>query len=192
MNSSFSVLRFGRCLDVFYGSLKSIHHHDYTLRITLTLSKLCQALYLFADHFLWLARAGLLSEINLRKWTRHANKYWLLSVIMNLCRDFYEIMNLWDLHRTACRSDLRAQPSPVVSIRSPRDFARLALHSYSLMLDHKDVLVDTVKNTCDLFIPLTALGFTNLTPRTIGMLGAISSVAGIMALVTPSAKLLPA
>lgn len=184
------VLRFGRCVDVLYGSLKSIHHHDMTLRITLTISKLSQSLFLFADHLMWLARAGILSDVNLKKCSKQANKYWLLSVIMNLCRDFYEIMNLWDLHRAALRSGFKSR-SPPNSIRSVNDFKVLALHSYSLMLDHREVLVDTIKNACDFFIPLTALGYTNLNPSTIGLLGIVSSLAGIVALVEPSAKLMP-
>lgn len=185
-----AVLRFGRCVDVLYGSLKVIHYNDFTIRLTLTMSKVCQSLFLFVDHFMWMARAGILGDVNIRKLSLQANKYWLLSVIMNLCRDFYEIMRLWDLHQAASRSGISSRPLPA-RVRSGRDLATLALHSYSLMLDHRNVLVDTVKNICDFFIPLTALGYTNLTPRAVGLLGAISSMAGILALVAPSAKLVP-
>lgn len=145
---------------------------------------------MFADHFLWLARTGLFKSIDAKKWGKYANKYWLLSIIMNLCRDVYEIFRLLDLHKASVRSGIsRSIPC---RIKSPKDFSRLALQSYALVLGHKDIFVDTVKNVCDFFIPLTALGYTKLTPRTIGVLGAISSVAGLIAMVVPAAKLTPA
>lgn len=53
-------------------------------------------------------------------------------------------------------------------------------------------MVDTLKNTCDLFIPMAALGYVRLSPGTVGMLGVVSSVAGIAALINPMYKLCPA
>uniref|UniRef100_A0A1L8ECG2 Putative peroxisomal bioproteinsis protein peroxin n=1 Tax=Haematobia irritans TaxID=7368 RepID=A0A1L8ECG2_HAEIR len=184
------LLRFGKCLDVFYASLRTIHYPDLAIRVTLTTSKLSQALFLFADHFLWLARTGLFKSIDAKKWGQYANKYWLLSIIMNLCRDVYEIFRLMDLHKASVRSGI-SRNIPC-RIRSTKDLSRLALQSYAMVLGHKDVFVDTLKNACDFFIPLTALGYTKLTPRTIGMLGAISSIAGLIALLEPTAKLTPA
>ncbi|EDV37193.1 uncharacterized protein Dana_GF13330 [Drosophila ananassae] len=183
------LLRFGKCVDVFYGTLKTIHYPDLTIRVTLTLSKLSQSLFLFADHFLWLARTGL-TAVNAKRWSSIANKYWLFSIIMNLCRDFYEILRVLDLHRSGCKGGITRCPIPA-SINSKEDLKRLALHSYGIVQAHKDIMVDTVKNACDFFIPLTALGYTSLTPRTIGLLGAISSVAGLWALLEPKAKLTP-
>ncbi|KAI9577885.1 peroxisomal membrane protein 11B [Glossina fuscipes] len=181
------LLRFGKCLDIFYASLRTVHHPDLTIRITLTLGKLSQALFLFADHFMFLARTGLFKNLNANRWSTFANKYWLLSITMNLCRDMYEIHRLFDLHKASIKSGLsRSIPSRV---ESSKDISRLALHSYSLLLTHKDVLVDIVKNICDFFIPLTALGYTRITPRTIGLLGTFSSLAGLIALVEPTAKL---
>lgn len=183
------VLRFGKCLDVFKASLRTIHYPDLAIRVTLTMGKISQALFLFADHFLWLARTGLFKSIDAKKWGKYANKYWLLSVIMNLCRDVYEIFRLMDLYKASSKSGIcRSIP---VRIHSPKDFSCLALYSYGLVLSHKDVFVDTIKNLCDFFIPLTALGYTKLTPRTIGILGAISSMAGLIALIEPTAKLTP-
>lgn len=129
--------------------------------------------------------------MNAKRWSNIANKYWLFSIIMNLCRDSYEILRVLDLHRSCSKSGISRCRIPA-SINSPEDFKRLALQSYVLMQGHKDIVVDTVKNACDFFIPLTALGYTSLTPRTIGLLGAISSLAGLWALLEPRAKLTPA
>ncbi|XP_055374463.1 peroxisomal membrane protein 11B [Condylostylus longicornis] len=190
--SSFrKLLRFGKCLDVFYSSLKSSHYPDIALRITLTIGKLSQSLFLLADHIIWLSRTGLFKNINPKKWGKIANKYWLLSIIMNLARDVYEIHRLIDLHNSCGKVGITRSRVPL-SITSSRDLSRLALYSYGIMLGHQDVAVDTIKNVCDLFIPLTALGYTNLSARTIGILGILSSAAGLVALIQPKAKLLPA
>ncbi|XP_037950110.1 peroxisomal membrane protein 11B [Teleopsis dalmanni] len=186
------LLRFGKCLDVFYASLRTIHYPDLAIRVTLTLGKLSQALFLLADHFMWLARTGLFKSINTKKWSKFANKYWLLSIIMNLCRDVYEIYRLLDLHKASVKSGISRCNAVPMRLNSPRELSRIALHSYAMILGHKDVFVDTVKNVCDFFIPLTALGYTNMSPRTIGLLGAISSLAGLYALIEPKAKLTPA
>ncbi|KAH8283484.1 hypothetical protein KR018_003641 [Drosophila ironensis] len=184
------LLRFGKCVDVFYGSLKSLHYPDLTIRVTLTLSKLSQSLFLLADHFLWLARTGL-TTVNAKRWSSIANKYWLFSIVMNLCRDFYEILRVLDLHKSGCRAGISRCRLPA-SLNSGEDLKRLALQSLVLVQGHRDIVVDTVKNACDFFIPLTALGYTSLTPRTIGLLGAVSSLAGLWALLEPTAKLTPA
>ncbi|XP_053962706.1 peroxisomal membrane protein 11B [Anastrepha ludens] len=187
------LLRFGRCVDIFYSSLRTIHYPDLTIRVTLTLSKLSQSLFLLADHFMWLARTGLFKDINSKRWGKFANKYWLLSIIMNLCRDVYEIFRLLDLRKASVKSGITrvSDSKSPLRVTSLRDFNRLALHSFALILIHKDVAVDTIKNLCDLFIPLTGLGYTKLSPRTIGLLGAISSAAGLWALLEPTAKLTP-
>ena len=186
-----AVLRFGKCFEVFYSSFKSIHYPDVVIRMTLTLAKLSQALFLLSDHIIWLSRSGLFKGINPKKWLQISNKYWLLSIIMNLARDFYEIIRLIDLHKAAGKSGITRR-NPPISITSTRDLSKLVLQTYALLHGHRDIVVDTVKNCCDLFIPLTALGYTKLSPRTIGLLGVLSSAAGLIALIEPHAKLLPA
>lgn len=189
--SSFrKLLRFGKCLDLLYASLRTIHYPDAAIRVTLTLSKLSQSLFLMADHLMWLSRTGLFKSINVQKWSKTANKYWLLSITMNLCRDVYEILRLVDLHRAANKSGM-SDSRISVCVRSPRDLQRLALESYGVLYGHRDVVVDTVKNMCDFFIPFSALGYANLSPRTIGILGAISSMAGLITIAQPTTQLVP-
>lgn len=183
------VLRFGKCLDVFYSSFKSIHYPDLTIRLTLTLSKISQALYLFADHFIWLARSGLFRTIDLKKWNQAANRYWLFSIVMNLARDLYEITKIIDLRTRQSKFDgLRTRNCQINSVR---DLATASLRTYSCLYEHKGLLVDTIKNSCDFFIPLTALGYAKLSPRTIGILGVVSSLAGLVVVLQPQTKLVP-
>ncbi|XP_077279380.1 peroxisomal biogenesis factor 11ab [Temnothorax americanus] len=140
--SSFrKLLRFGRCLDSFYSALKMIKYPDPTVRRTLIVAKITNALYLMADHFIWIGRVGIL-RVDLEKWNKVANKYWLLTIIMSLMRDIYEIVKILGHEKTAVKQH----------------------HILSCLKNHKEVMMDTVKNGCDLFIPLTAIGVTKCTP----------------------------
>ncbi|XP_012351125.1 peroxisomal membrane protein 11B [Apis florea] len=180
--SSFrKLLRLGRCLDSLYSALKMMKYPEVTIRVTLTLSKIANALFLLADHIIWIGRVGLL-RVNIEKWSKIANKYWLMNIIMNLTRDIYEIIKI-----------LETEGKDVL-MRAPK-FSSNLWRQYELLYhlrNHKSIVIDTIKNGCDMFIPLTALGFTKLTPGTIGILGMISSIVSIYTLIYPLYKLTPA
>lgn len=174
--SSFrKLLRLGRCLDSLYSALKVMKYPDVVVKITLTMSKIAHALFLLADHIIWIGRVGLY-RVNIEKWSKVANKYWLMSVMMNLIRDIYEISKILEYHN-----------------KTRRLFPHI-LHQYELLYklrDHKDIVLDTIRNGCDLFIPLTALGYTNFAPGMIGIFGMISSILGIYTIIQPLYKLTP-
>ncbi|XP_072750526.1 peroxisomal membrane protein 11B [Anoplolepis gracilipes] len=167
--SSFrKLLRLGRCLDSLYSALKMMKYPDPTVKITLIMGKIANALYLLADHFIWVGRVGIL-KIDLEKWNRVANKYWLITIIMSLIRDIYEIVKILKHEKNLFK---QYQILPCLK-------------------DHREVAMDTVKNGCDLFIPLTALGIAKCTPGTIGLLGIISSFIGLCTIINPLYKLTP-
>lgn len=164
----FLVLRFGRCLDSLYSALKMMKYPDPMVRITLITAKMANALYLLADHLIWIGRVGIL-RVDLEKWNKVANKYWLLTIVMSLIRDIYEILKIFEHEKSAFKQH----------------------HILSCLKNHKEVMIDTIKNGCDLFIPLTALGVTKCTPGTIGLLGIISSLIGLYTIIDPLYKLSP-
>ena len=178
--SSFrKLLRLGRCLDSLYSALKIMKYPDVTVRVTLSISKIANALYLLADHIIWIGRVGLF-RVDIEKWSKVANKYWLMTIIMNLTRDMYEIIKILDnagkgVLATPNLSTIGTQYEMLYHLRN-----------------HKDVVMDAIKNGCDLFIPLTALGFTKFTPGTIGIFGVISSIVGLYTIIHPLYKLTPA
>ncbi|KAJ9601315.1 hypothetical protein L9F63_000537 [Diploptera punctata] len=186
--SSFrKLLRLGRFLDMLYGALSSIHYPDVIVRVTCTLSKIANALFLLADHILWIGRAGLVN-INIDKWNKVANKYWLYSITMNLARDVYEIWQI--LERDNRR--LRLSSGVCLAGDAARKSIPLSVRAATFIHDHKDIVVDTVKNGCDLMIPLSSLGYVRLSPGAVGLLGVISSLAAIVSLIDPLARLTPA
>ncbi|XP_034935414.1 peroxisomal membrane protein 11B [Chelonus insularis] len=181
--SSFrKLLRLGRCLDSLYSALHTMKYPDLTIRLTLTLSKITHALFLLADHIIWTGRVGLF-KVNLEKWNTIANKYWLLTIIMNLTRDIYEIVQIIKNKNLSSLLKTRLQS---------KNFHQNKYRAFTDMTSHKDVFLDTLKNTCDFFIPLTTLGYTKLSPGMVGVLGFISSAIGIYCLIDPLAKLTPA
>lgn len=102
---------------------------------------------------------------------------------MNLIRDFYEITNILkqDSH-IIC---------PNQNIKNFDDFIKCFSRALVCIGARKDVVCDAIKNSCDFFIPFTALGCTNFTPSTIGALGVVSSIAGLIAVIDPKCKLTP-
>lgn len=142
---------------------------------------------MLADHIIWLSRTGLTRNVNIKKWNELSNKYWLVSIVMNLVRDFYEIIRLLD----STKLSKPVLKSPIYTLTSIRSILCLMINSYSKILYHKNIAVDTFKNVCDVFIPLNALGYTKFSPRTIGILGALSSLAALATIVEPSTKLVP-
>lgn len=168
-------------MDTIYATLPLIDHPDYTVRYTVSLSKISMSLFLFCDHVLWLSRTGIF-EINSDKWAKLSSKYWLYSLTMNLVRDFYEVLQILKREQnTICPQ----------RCRSLSDVASVCGKAASCVQSHKDVMVDIVKNGCDFFIPLTALGYTKLSPSVVGALGVISSIAGMLTVLDPKCKLTP-
>ncbi|XP_032683446.1 peroxisomal membrane protein 11B isoform X2 [Odontomachus brunneus] len=170
------LLRFGRCLDSLYQALEMTKYSELVVRITLTMAKLTNAMYLLADHLIWIGRMGIM-QVNLTKWNRAANRYWLVSIIMNLARDTYEIVKIFEQERVCSRmqscNTLKWNYIP-----------------FCLKL-HKTVVLDTIKNGCDLFIPLTALGHVKCTSGTVGIFGIISSLIGLYTIIDPYSKICP-
>lgn len=102
---------------------------------------------------------------------------------MNLVRDFYEISCI-----------LKTTKSSIVprnGIQGSADILGVMVKIFYIFRNHPEVVTDTIKNSCDFFIPLTALGHVKLSPGTIGLLGAISSLAGLLVVMDPKKKLLP-
>jgi peroxin-11B len=185
------VLRFGKSIETFYGCLKTVHYNDSWLAFTLTVSRISQTIFLVTDHIIWLARSGLVKNVDVAKWSQKSNKYWLISLIMGIVRDIYEINRVISSY-TKHKSLSTCIASSVVSVKSSKDLANCFTSLLEFFITYKHLSVDTIKNLCDIFIPLNSLGFVRLSPRTIGLLGMISSIAGLIVILNPSTcKLTP-
>lgn len=175
---------------MLYGTLNSIHLSDAYIAFTLTITKITQAIFLFTDNIIWLSRAGLLKNLDTPKWTHRSNRYWLLSLIMSIVRDIYEINRI--ISTSTSYKDLTScLASSLLSIRSTKDITKCIASLTDFVVTYKHITIDSIKNVCDLFIPLNALGYVKISPRFIGILGMISSLMGLIVILNPSCKLLP-
>lgn len=173
-------MRFGRFVDSLHTALQTVNHPYKTIRFCVTFSKIAHSLYLLSDHFIWLNRNNFI-RINATKWSQTGNKYWLLSIVLNLVRDAMELNSL--LKMMLKKKILNTLNRKV----APKDvFTGEAAH---FVRSHKDLLIDMVKNSCDLMLPLTNLGFVRLSPGTIGVVGMVSSVLSLYTLMDQRAKL---
>ena len=211
----FTVLRFGKSLEVLHGTLKTLylaynickcswiisnlfyrHIPNIVLRSLLTLSRIAQGLFLVADHILLVGRIGLL-KINYDKWNQLYNRCWLYSVTLNLLRyetlidvwkntavstcynflhfrDIYEIRQFLNGHNpsTIARSvphgntskDVLCTNSQMTVQRLFRRFSQLAFSSAAFCIENKHLTIDSIKNMCDILIPLSNLGNLRLNP----------------------------
>lgn len=186
----FPVLRFGKSVEVFYGAFKTIHYSDAWLAFTLTVNKICQSIFLLTDHIIWLSRSGLVKNIDTTKWTQRSNKYWLISLIMGIVRDVYEI-NRVVASFSSYKNLSSCIATSLVSIRSSKDVSVCLASLFDFLITYKHLTIDTVKNCCDLFIPLSSMGYVKISPRVIGVLGMVSSIAGLVVILNPQCKLTP-
>lgn len=170
------MLRFGRFIESLYSALPLIDDKKASVHYILVFSKIANSLFLVADHILWLGRADICS-VNTEKWNQISNKYWLFSITMNLIRDFYEISQL---------------SIPNKSFSGMQDINKIkAFIQHAKGVHSNGIFIDTLRNSCDFFIPMSALGYLNLSSGMVGLLGTISSLLGLWVLINPKLKLSP-
>ena len=153
----------GKSLDMIQGALKSLDVTDVVIKTCLIVAKLNQACYLIVDHFIWFGKISN-AKVDIKYWNKVAAQFWLVTLVFNLLRNLYDILKL--LHT-----------SNDSSMSSPKRENTLM---HSMLHENKAVTVDTVKNTCDVFLPLSTLGYSNISSGTQGVLGMISSLMAML------------
>lgn len=159
------ILRFGRCLESFYYASKSVHQEDVIKKLN-GLIKISHGCFLFCDHLILMNRLNVL-KLKSEDWTLSASRYWFLTDVLNLIQNYYE------LRRVHCSLN---DPKKENSLNK-----RASENSKLLLL----IYLDIIKNLCDMFLPLYALGSVNINPGTTGILGMISSFLGLISLIFP-------
>lgn len=179
VNHSFiciTALQLGRFVDMIYAAKQSVKLNDDVHRITLTMSKIATALFIIVDNLLWFSRIGV-CDIDRRRWFLTSCRLWLYSITMNLVRDWFEVRNT--LHSTLVRNSTTKRET-----RSLTDLVEW-INAYPALA------VDIVKNASDFCIPMSALNYIPLSPKTIGALGLLSSGCALLQVIDPSLRLHP-
>lgn len=174
---------------------KMFYLSDPVLRLCLTVANLNRALYFICDNVLWARHIGLVQGINNDCWNLNANRYYFLSLVMNLTRDVYVMAQLM-VQRCRERQfqqkvNQHLSDSPdVACVIIPQLDAFLFLFIESLR-SQPAVALDTLKNVCDLFIPLEKLGIYQTNAGVVGMCGLVSSLIGLLTVLKPDLKIKP-
>uniref|UniRef100_A0A8C3WMR8 Peroxisomal biosis factor 11 alpha n=1 Tax=Catagonus wagneri TaxID=51154 RepID=A0A8C3WMR8_9CETA len=185
--------RVGNVVHAIQATQQSIHATDLVPRLCLTLASLNRVVYFICDTILFVKSIGLASGVNKEKWRMWAARYYCSSLLLSLVRDLYEISLQMEqvAHDRAKREKSPTQDPFGYSLA---DEETEWLQSFLLLLfrslkKHPPLFLDTVKNFCDILIPLDQLGICKSNPGIIGLGGLVSSVAGIITVAYPQMKL---
>uniref|UniRef100_A0A3Q2QEC6 Peroxisomal biogenesis factor 11 beta n=1 Tax=Fundulus heteroclitus TaxID=8078 RepID=A0A3Q2QEC6_FUNHE len=183
MSLTRKLLRLGNSVEALQAAKRAIHLSDSVLRLCLTISHLNRAMYFACDNVLWAGKTGIISKLDQQKWSQRSFRYYLFALILNITRDAYELCLLLDCDD---RYKITAAPALMwVPLRRRFDQVQTVLYN------NPPLLLDLLKNGCDIFIPLDKLGIYQTSPGFVGMCGMLSSVLSIVTILHPWLKLKP-
>ncbi|KAK7891346.1 hypothetical protein WMY93_023309 [Mugilogobius chulae] len=195
MSAGRKLFRLGNTLNAIDAAKRTMQITDPVLCLSLTAANLSRALYFICDNLLWLRNVGLIRDINKECWNLQASRCYLFSLTMNLIRDAYVIGQLMvqrardkDFKR---KMDAHLSESPEVAEAVVPQLDALLFILLQIVKSHPAVALDTLKNMCDLFIPMDKLGIYQSNAGVVGFCGLMSSVIGIVTLVQPNLKIKP-
>ncbi|XP_040425935.1 peroxisomal membrane protein 11A isoform X2 [Cygnus olor] len=186
------VFRLGNTVHALVAARRTTQLPDVVPRVCLTASNLTRALYFVCDTVLWLKSVGLQPDIDAPKWRNWATKCYYFSLLMNLARDWYEVS--WRLEQAVQEEKIKENSSWDKRNQELNCLKCDGLHGFFLLLfqilkNHPPLVLDMVKNLCDLSGPLDTLGIYKTNPGVIGFCGLLSSLVGILTLASPHLKL---
>ncbi|KAI5629448.1 peroxisomal membrane protein 11A [Silurus asotus] len=192
MSSGRKLFRLGNTVSSIDAARRTFHLTDPGLRFCLTISNLTRALYFICDNVLWAQSISLIRDVDKERWSRNATRYYFLSLLMNLIQDAYTISKLMiqksreERYRRKLDDHLNeSQETATVIIPQLDAFLFLSIES---LRSHPALVLDVLKNTCDLFIPLDKLGVYRTNEGVTGLCGLLSSLLGILLVLKPGLK----
>ncbi|XP_061750789.1 peroxisomal membrane protein 11A [Nerophis ophidion] len=189
------LLRLGNAASAIEAAKRAVRLSDRVLCLCLTTANINRALYFICDNALWARNVGLVRGIDKERWSANASRCYLLSLITSLTRDVYVISQLM-VHRARDqhfrqKMDAHLNQSPeVVDVIIPQLDAFLFLLLHSLK-SQPSVFLDTIKNICDLPLPLDKLGIYKSNAGVVAFCGLVSSLIGIVTLIQPKLRIKP-
>lgn len=156
-----SGMRLGRFVDYIKNVLESFHIRNKRIGTLFGLIAVCQGLFMLFDNLLLLNRYKIVHLSNPQRLQEYLNQVWLLWISLALTRDYYEI-----------------QASFAIGQHQQRSLIRRA----DVFWANKPLVIDTIKNLCDLYIPLSNLNIVRANTGLQGLAGTVSSILGLLQL----------
>lgn len=158
-------MRLGRFVDFSKVLLESFHIRNKRLGTIFGLIAVCQGLFMLFDNLLLLNRFKIIRLAHPDNIQRYLYQVWLLWLSLALTRDYYEM-----------------QASFAVGQHQRQTDERTLVRHANIFWANKPLVIDTVKNLCDLYLPLSNLNIVRINPALQGLSGTISSVLGLLQL----------
>ncbi|XP_029910225.1 peroxisomal membrane protein 11A [Myripristis murdjan] len=195
MSAGRKLFRLGNTVNSIEAAKRTMQLADPVLCLCLTVANINRALYFICDNVLWARNVGLARDIDKDRWSLNASRFYFLSLVMSLTRDVYVISQLMVQRARDRRFEQKLnrhlEDNPeVAEVVVPQLDAFFFLLLESLKT-HPAVVLDTLKNICDLFMPLDRLGIYQSNAGVMGFCGLMSSLLGILTLVQPNLKIKP-
>lgn len=193
--SPLSVFRLGNTVNSIEAAKRTMQLSDRVLCLCLTAANINRAFYFICDNVLWARSVGLIRDIDKERWSLNSSRFYFLSLVMNLTRDVYVVFQLMvqrarDKHFRQKMDQHLCENPEVADVVIPQLDAFLFL-LLDILKSQPDVAFDTLKNICDLFIPLDKLGIYHTNAGVVGFCGLISSLIGIVTLAQPKLRIKP-
>jgi peroxin-11B len=160
-------MRLGRFVDYLKSVLESFHIRNKRIGTLFGLIAVCQGIYMLLDNLLLLHRFKIIHLSNPQNLQHYIYQVWLLWLSFALTRDYYEI-----------QASFAVGQNHHYQQKQDRSLIRRA----NLFWANKPLVIDTVKNLCDLYIPLSNLNIVRANTGLQGLAGTISSVLGLLQL----------
>lgn len=189
------MFRLGNAVNSIEAAKRTVRLPDPVLRLCLTAANLNRTLYFICDNVLWARTVGLVRDVDKERWSLTASRFYFFSLVMNLTRDLYVTIQL--MTRKAREKEFRQKmnrhldESPEVAEAVVPQLDAVFFLLFESLKSHPAVALDTLKNICDLFIPLDRLGIYKSNAGVVGFCGLISSLLGIVTLAQPSLRIQP-
>ncbi|KAL4658677.1 peroxisomal membrane protein 11A-like [Arapaima gigas] len=194
MSSGRKLFRLGNTVNSISAAKQTMHLSDPILQMCLTSIHLIRAVYFICDNILWAQSVGVLHSIDKERWSRTASRCYLVSLVLSLVQDMYAISQItsWAGQKMEHqRKPLPPKGKAGEAVCCPLSRNVLPSHLHEGLKSNIPIILDVLKNICDLFIPLDRLGIYKINPGMLGLCGVLSSFMGIFTLLQPKLKMKP-
>ena len=112
------------------------------------------------------------------RWNKHSTRFWLLSIILSLLRDCYDLFRAVRVEQSRLKHDGTGAKK------------NLTTAFYRTVQNNPAVVLDTVKNSADIVLPLAQLDMgRGISSGWVGLMGVVSSICTLAAIWNESLKL---
>jgi peroxin-11B len=156
---------------------------DPVIRFCTTGRQLGYGAYMLTDTLTYLDASGVRPSAMAKRMQVQAYKAWMTGLCFSVLNGVYTIYK--SKSEEAAQTDKAVAAEKTVEVKNLQryvfDFACWEISLLTFYSERSAAQTQLVSDLCDLFIPVSALGFINVDDGVVGLAGAVSSLIGLMA-----------